>query len=318
MIATRALVFVAATLIATSLAGMAVALTLPAGAELKAASNDAAGRYALPVGAWVDGTGVPARILSGQVTRQAWRLGGTGLTSYQILLRLRGQLEDAGFEVIFDCDATSCGGFDFRYGTEVIGEPEMHVDLGDFYFLSAAKPGTEEAVSLLVSRSASAGYVQIIEVGTMAALPDVAAPAVSTKAEPGVALPAEITGEVGTALENVGRFVLSDLVFATGSAELGPGAFSSLDDLARYLKNNPSKRVALVGHTDATGALAGNISLSERRAQSVMSRLEDTYGVPASQLEAEGVGYLSPIATNQTEDGRTANRRVEAILVSTE
>jgi len=94
--------------------------------------------------------------------------------------------------------------------------------------------------------------------------------------------------------------------------------FTSLTELADYLKANPEKRVALVGHTDAEGSLAGNISLSKRRAASVMDRLINDLGVNPGQLEAEGIGYLAPIASNQTDDGRTRNRRVEAILVSTE
>lgn len=309
----------AAVLAAVPLAGGAASLTLPSSAELRSQKIEAAGRYAMPVSPWSEDAGIETRAISGQVTRQAWRLGGTGLSSYQILLSLRAQLEEQGDEILFECAAASCGGFDFRFGTEVIGEPAMHVDLGDYYFLAAQAPGEAgEAVSLLVSRSASAGFVQIITVGEMAAQTTAPEPQVSTKAEPGVALPAAITGEVGPALEQIGRFVLADLVFATGSAELGPGAFASLSTLASYLKDHPEKRVALVGHTDATGTLAGNISLSERRAISVMTRLERDFGVPAAQLEAKGIGYLSPLASNQTEEGRTANRRVEAILVSTE
>jgi len=202
----------------------------------------------------------------------------------------------------------------------VIGEPDMHVDLGDFHFLSATRDGeTAEGVSLLVSRSISAGFVQVIQVGPATADSnwDVA-PKTSTKAEADAPLPAVLDQDIGTAMESVGRFILADLVFATGSADLGPGSYGSLVELADYLKANPEKRVALVGHTDAEGSLAGNMSLSKRRAASVMDRLVNDLGVRAAQLEAEGIGYLAPIASNQTDDGRTRNRRVEAILVSTE
>lgn len=309
----------AAALAAAPLVAEAAAISLPAGAELRANEVAPAGHYAMPIAPWTEAGGIPTLALSGKVTRQAWRLGGTGLSSYQIMLSLRGQLVKAGYEMLMECSTAECGGFDFRYGTEVIGEPSMHVDLGDFYYLAAKKPGEDEAVSLLVSRSASAGFVQLVEVGEMSALPAAAAPpAVSTKADPDVALPAVLTGDVGTAMEQIGRFVMGDLVFATGSSDLGPGKYDSLEELAAFLKSNPQKRVALVGHTDAQGSLSGNISLSQRRAQSVMARLVNDYGVPAAQLEAEGIGYLAPIASNQTEEGRTANRRVEAILVSTD
>ncbi len=307
----------AALIVALPLGAGAAELSLPAGAALRAETVEAAGRYALPIGPWRENGGVETQDISGAITRQAWRIGGTALTSYELLLELRRQIIADGYDIRFECSTQSCGGFDFRYGIEVIGAPEMHVDLGDFHFLAATRPGdAPDHVSLLVSRSPSAGFVQIVQVGALAARP--AEPMATTKAEPGAALPAQTLTEIGPAMEGIGRFVLADLVFDTGSAELGPGRFSSLEDLADYLKANPRKRVALVGHTDAEGSLAGNLSLSKRRATSVMTRLVDEFGVDAGQLEAEGVGYLAPIASNQTDDGRTINRRVEAILISTD
>ena len=62
----------------------------------------------------------------------------------------------------------------------------------------------------------------------------------------------------------------------------------------------------------------GNIALSKRRAGSVLERLVTAYDIPRRQLEAEGMGYLSPLDTNLTDDGRDANRRVEVIITSTE
>ncbi|SMH40940.1 OmpA family protein [Maritimibacter sp. HL-12] len=307
----------AALVAALPVAAGAADLSLPEGATLRVEDVEPAGRYALPVGPWREGNGVETESVSGSVTRQAWRIGGTGLTSYEILLDLRDQIVREGYDVEFECSTESCGGFDFRYGIEVIGAPEMHVDLGDYHFLAATAPGeTPDHVSLLVSRSPSAGFVQIVHVGALAVRP--AAPMTSTKAESDAALPRQIADEIGPAMEEIGRFVLADLVFETGSADLGPGSFSSLQILAEYLEANPGKRVALVGHTDAEGSLAGNLSLSKRRAASVMSRLIEDFGVDAGQLEAEGVGYLAPIASNQTGEGRTVNRRVEAILVSTQ
>ena len=292
---------------------------LPDGATLTAETVELESVYAMPIGVWQDASAVPTAAMEGRVTRQTWRLRGTGMSSYQILINLRQQLLDASYEIVFECEDSACGGFDFRFGTDVIGEPDMHVDLGDFHFLSATRQGdVPEAVSLLVSRSASAGFVQVIQVGPADAPPAGIAPKASTKAEPGTAMPAVLSDDIVAAMESVGRFILADLVFATGSSELGPGSFTSLTELADYLKAHPEKRVALVGHTDAEGSLAGNISLSKRRAASVADRLVNDLAVSPAQLEAEGIGYLAPIASNQTDDGRNRNRRVEAILVSTE
>ena len=311
---------VAAALLAVAAGNAAGAeLTLPEGATLAREIVDPSSSYAMPTGPWDEAGGVMATEIAGRVTRQAWRIGGTVLTSFEIMATLRGQLARAGYDILFDCKDETCGGFDFRYGTEVIGEPDMHVDLRDFYFAAAQRPGaTTDAVSLMVSRSASAGFVQVIAVGDAEAAPVALAPTASTKAEPGAAMPTAVLDDIGEAMETVGRFVMVDLDFATGSAELGPGDYTSLAELAAYLAEHPEKRVALVGHTDAEGSLAGNISLSKRRAASIADRLATKYGVNRDQLEAEGIGYLAPIASNQTDEGRTLNRRVEAILVSTE
>ena len=118
-------------------------------------------------------------------------------------------------------------------------------------------------------------------------------------------------------LAQQGHFVLEDLRFQTGSSTLGEGPFDSLRLLAEFLKSHPEKHATLVGHTDAEGSLSGNIALSKKRARSVKARLVSQYNIPSDQISAEGNGYLSPRSTNETEDGRTKNRRVEVILTST-
>ena len=123
-------------------------------------------------------------------------------------------------------------------------------------------------------------------------------------------------GEVVAGLEADGHAVLEDLTFATGSSELGEGTFASLSELGAWLAENPAVLIGIVGHTDAVGGLDANIALSKRRAESVAARLVSTYGIDRSRIEALGAGYLSPRATNQTEEGREANRRVEVILTA--
>jgi len=69
----------------------------------------------------------------------------------------------------------------------------------------------------------------------------------------------------------------------------------------------------VVGHTDNAGALAGNIDLSKRRAASVVQALTTQYGIPAARLQAYGDGPYAPVASNDSEDGRSLNRRVELV-----
>ena len=113
-----------------------------------------------------------------------------------------------------------------------------------------------------------------------------------------------------------GSIVLPDLEFATGSAQLGTGPFASLQQLSEWLADNPTARVILVGHTDAVGSLAANTALSRQRATAVSNRLISAFGTNRAQLQSAGAGYLAPVTSNLTPEGRAANRRVAVVLLS--
>lgn len=297
----------------------AISLNFPQPAVAAARHDEALGSYAMPVGPWTDGH-IPTLAVQGPLHRTAWRLGNGTLTTLQILAPLRDQLTSDGFQVLFDCATDACGGFDFRYGTAVLPEPEMHVDLGDYRFLSAQRPGQSgpEYVTLLVSRSSDAGFVQVTQVGgdpEPAAAPPPEPTTTQTPAPPEAPAPQD---DLITRLTQGGSVALDDLQFPSGSADLAPGDYPSLSALADWLKADPKRSVALVGHTDFAGALDSNIALSKKRAASVADRLVQSYGVNRAQLDPEGVGYLAPRATNQTDAGRTQNRRVEVMITSTQ
>lgn len=262
-----------------------------------------------------DGSALPTQVQTGAASRAVWRIDAPGLTTLQIMERLQDQLLSQNWEVLYACHAPACGGFDFRFALDVADAPAMYVDLGDYRYLAARRAGAEgpEHLALLVSRSALLGFVQVDHIGPRAAQ-------IATTGQPRLTapVPAAEVGTIGEALERDGHVILADLAFETGSATLGEGPYASLAALAEYLNARPDRQVALVGHTDSEGSLDGNIALSRRRAGSVLERLATAYGVPRQQLDAQGMGYLSPVAPNLTEEGREANRRVEVILLSTD
>lgn len=304
---------VLALLLAAPAVQAAPTLSLPPSAARTAEDRSVMGSYALPVGPWANGR-IDTLKTEGEVTQTAWRIRDDTLTTMALLATLRDQLKQEGFEVLFECDTDECGGFDFRFATPCLPEPDMHVDLGDFRFLSAERRTgkASDYVSLLVSRSADSGYVQMTRVGPALSAPlPIAAASFSPRES------APTPDAFGDQLLAKGKVVLDDLTFTTGATELGEGRYGSLAALADFLKANPDKTIALVGHTDAEGSLAANVGLSRQRAKSVLNRLVSVHGVNPAQLSADGIGFLSPLASNLTPEGRTQNRRVEALITST-
>ncbi len=286
----------------------ALDLALPIGARETVSRITPSGSYDLPIGAWTEANGVPVAALEGEVRRTAWRISGAGITTGQVLGPIREQLMVDRFDIFFECTARSCGGFDFRFGIDVLRAPNMYVDLSDYRFLSAKSADATQALSLLVSRDGESVFLQLIEVGPPGR------PALSVSNAPSVVI-AEGAGDVVAQLESAGHVVLADLDFASGSASLGDGSVQSLDAVVAYLTANPTRQITFVGHTDATGSLVANVALSRRRAEAARAYVI-ARGVSASQVAADGVGFLSPRTTNLTEAGREANRRVEAVLIS--
>ncbi len=105
----------------------------------------------------------------------------------------------------------------------------------------------------------------------------------------------------------------SQVTFDTDSATIKPSFRTVLDGVAQTISQEPNINARVVGHTDGTGNPEHNMTLSQRRAQSVGTYLVD-HGVKSARLTTEGRGQTQPVASNATEDGRTQNRRVEIYL----
>ncbi|ALI55550.1 OmpA family protein [Celeribacter marinus] len=289
----------------------ACALDLPASAILTASKTDT-NSISFPVSAVQNGT-TQFDAVQGQITTRAYKIAGSSLTSFQAIEPLKAQLQADGFTIAFACADTVCGGYDFRYMLDLVSPPNMFVDLGDFQYV-LAQHGDGRRVSIVTSRAGQSAFVQLTTVSPNADTDD-QAPRASipwSQINPSADLP------LIEQLTTLGHAALEDLAFETGSARLGVGPFASLAAIAVYLRDRPDVRVVLVGHTDNVGGLSGNVALSKERAASVRMRLIDRHGVPAEQLGAQGVGYLAPRISNANKDGRSVNRRVEAILAPTQ
>lgn len=107
---------------------------------------------------------------------------------------------------------------------------------------------------------------------------------------------------------------LSNVFFDYNKSELKPESYAELERLVEFLEKNPAIAIEVNGHTDAVGNEAFNKTLSEKRAAAVASYLQ-TKGISPSRLRSQGYGKTKPVASNDTEEGRQLNRRVEFVIM---
>ncbi|MBI3568160.1 MAG: OmpA family protein [Gemmatimonadetes bacterium] len=114
-------------------------------------------------------------------------------------------------------------------------------------------------------------------------------------------------------LKTTGHIAVEGILFETGKADLKPESNAAIAEVAKLLKNDAALKLYVVGHTDNVGALDGNMKLSQDRAAAVVQALVKTHGIAATRLKAFGNGPYAPVASNDAEEGRAKNRRVELV-----
>lgn len=115
-------------------------------------------------------------------------------------------------------------------------------------------------------------------------------------------------------IEKGAKIVINNIFFETGKATLSPQSNVELEKAVDLLKTNPTMTIEVGGHTDNVGDDAYNMKLSHDRARSVRDYLVKA-GIASERVQAKGYGESNPIATNDTEDGRKANRRTEFVIL---
>jgi OOP family OmpA-OmpF porin len=118
---------------------------------------------------------------------------------------------------------------------------------------------------------------------------------------------------LATGLTSNGHIVVSGILFDTGKAEVKPESAPALQEIVKLLKQDAKLKMYVVGHTDNVGALAANVDLSRLRAAAVVRALISQYHVTTDRLQSFGAGPYAPVAPNDSEDGRSLNRRVELV-----
>ncbi|MEM8698646.1 MAG: OmpA family protein [Pseudomonadota bacterium] len=303
---------------------LALALALPAGAMdlppaldagapedavLTAHADRSFDSYGVPVAAF-GGDDPATQKVQGRLVWSAFRLVGETSVA-EVIASYRTRLASRGFEPLWECRTEACGGFDFRFEAELLPAPGMLLDTADFAQLSMRRRVDGSYASILVSRVLDAVHIQTVMVAEAeAALALTDQPSVETERSTTI-LPQSEKALYDRLIAD-GHVPIEGLEFETGGAALSPNSTEALDLLGRLLNRNEIA-VVIVGHSDNVGELLVNIDLSRRRAEAVRDALA-ARGVPPEQMSASGAGFLAPITSNASPEGRERNRRVELVL----
>ena len=114
-------------------------------------------------------------------------------------------------------------------------------------------------------------------------------------------------------IRTTGHAAVYGIYFDTGKSTIKPESAQAITEIAKLLKSDSSLNVYVVGHTDNVGGVDSNIKLSQSRAEAVIKELVNNNGIAPARLKAFGCGQFAPVMSNDTEEGRAKNRRVELV-----
>lgn len=206
-------------------------------------------------------------------------------------------LAKAGFNTLYSCRDALCGEGANLYGLHF--DPTYNIR---HLVAKLSRPEGDAYVTLHISvQKGTEGFgfdylVDIIEMKPMEA------GLVTVNAE-------ALAGDIG----RTGHVAVYGIYFDTGKAEVKPESEAALKEIAKLLEQNPKLKLHVVGHTDSAGELEMNMDLSRRRAEAVVQALTSKHKIAAARLRGDGVGPLAPVASNDSEEGRAKNRRVELV-----
>lgn len=119
--------------------------------------------------------------------------------------------------------------------------------------------------------------------------------------------------EMARTIADSGKIALYGIYFDSDKDVIRPDSEPTLQEIVKLLAADPKLKLHVVGHTDIQGSAEHNLDLSRRRAGSVVRELTSNYGIAADRLDPFGCGFYAPVASNDTEEGRAKNRRVELV-----
>jgi len=229
--------------------------------------------------------------------------GPEGRSGLEVMRNYQQALEAGGFETLVFCvreDCTERGGISSFWDSArgIIGMPTTW----------------DRSIYLLARKEGAFASMLSVETGSgTAVIPHVALTLVETTEMEGDQITLVEASTMEEAFAADGRIAIYGIYFDFDSTELRPESDAQLAELVRFLEEDPSLKIVIVGHTDSLGGFDYNLGLSQGRAQAVADALVSRHGIAAARLTPAGAGMVAPASTNQTEEGRARNRRVEIV-----
>jgi OmpA-OmpF porin, OOP family len=271
------------------------------GSEVQDYKHSEFDEFSLPLGPTTDKDAyTKAQRIEGKVTRFKYSMPA-GRSALEVSRSYQNALTAAGFQMLFTCAGKECFSDKFNHGYTNSTSGIWCTNCEEPMRYLAAKlsrPSGDAYVALVVEKDKYEGgtWLTIVEpkpIGTGLVTVNAAA----------------LANDITTA----GHAAVYGILFDTGKATLKPESDPTLAEIGKLLDAHKELKLHVIGHTDNVGAVAANMALSKQRADAVVAALVAKYRVAAARLQAAGVGPLSPVATNRTDEGRAKNRRVELV-----
>lgn len=250
--------------------------------------------YTLPLGKMGQGEVAKSQPLEGKLTRIHYAIP-LGRSTLEVFRNYQDALQRAGFQTLFTCALAQCGTGYIEGQTGWCGgcsarhlSAKLARQQGDVYVSLHTEQDNDTTPAWV--------EVVIVEMKPMDS------GLISVNAE-------TLAGDIS----RTGHASVYGIYFDTGKADVKPESDPTLKEIARLLQQNSQLKLYVVGHTDNVGTFASNQDLSQKRADAVLAALTSKYSVAPTRLRAVGAGPVAPLASNDSEDGRAKNRRVELV-----
>ncbi|TMP86807.1 hypothetical protein CWC05_10005 [Pseudoalteromonas ruthenica] len=252
---------------------------------------------------------IPVRTVGGKVTTLNYRIDKT-VGPYAVHKNYMNALTQAGFTIIYECQARSCGNYILRDNYRDTIFAKRHdsdiynmTEKSNFYLFTAEKdtPHGKLYTSMYsLQRRAEEDVELVVDI-------------IEEKGVSHVALNID-SDNLLKEIQNTGSVSLYGIEFDFNKHTIKPSSKAQLDEIAKFLTQRADVSLYVVGHTDNKGAFDYNQDLASRRAQEVVNTLVRDYQITQQRLQAVGVGPVAPLAANDNDDNMQRNRRVELVL----